>query len=105
MKTNFDIKDLARNFLSLTNMEGRQEYELFKLYWMMTHGYTLQNLVNELTILQWEDLENIDITTTPVNELLIEFEKTRGFGLFKEIYPTFEEWKKIKNTLSVEKNV
>lgn len=54
------------------------EYEKYKLQWMLDHGYTLRDLINELQDVQneyfWEDGENPDVSF-----VMCQFENGCGF--------------------------
>ena len=67
-------------------------YEKYQLQWMMNHGHSLSELIQELTDMQFEDPEDSDRISTPVNELFQEWEFDRGFG--SEIWVCEKEWEK-----------
>ena len=73
----------------------KQEYELFKLQWMIDHGYTLRSLMDELDRYSAEEMSEfldgnvIDLDLNPSN-IFSEWESERGFN--GNIYPCFEEW-------------
>lgn len=66
------------------------EYERFKLQWMLDHGYSLSDLMRELQALQHDDPEDSDRISIPVTELFKEWESDSGFG--SEIWPCKAEW-------------
>lgn len=68
------------------------DYEKFQLKWMIDHGHSLRELMEELQSLQYEDPEDSDRISTPITELFQEFEADRGFG--SEIWPCEEEYEK-----------
>lgn len=68
------------------------DYEKFQLKWMIDHGHSLRELMEELQSLQYEDPEDSDRISTPITELFQEFEADTGFG--SEIWPCEEEYEK-----------
>lgn len=57
-------------------------YEKYKLDWMLHHGYTLTDLMNEL--------ESLRDDTDPINLLFIFWEEEYGFG--SEIWVCYQEF-------------
>lgn len=68
-KTDMDIKKIA--------------YEKYKLDWMLKHGYTLTDLMDELNSMQEESEDT-------VSQLFIDWEY--GFGFRGEIWACFNEF-------------
>lgn len=66
------------------------DYEKFQLQWMIDHGHSLRELVEELQSLQYDDPEDSDRISTPITELFEEWEQDRGFG--SEIWPCEAEY-------------
>ena len=66
------------------------DYEKFQLQWMIDHGHSLHELMEELQSLQYEDPEDSDRISTPITELFAEWEAERGFG--SEIWPCEAEY-------------
>ena len=66
------------------------DYEKFQLQWMLDHGHSLRELMEELQSLQYDDPEDSDRISTPIQELFQEWEQDRGFG--SEIWPCEAEW-------------
>lgn len=69
--------------------EKQKAYERFKLQWMLDHGYTLTDLVEELDRIR-EDYD-------PDESFLSIFESwefDQGFG--SEIWPCYDEWLECK---------
>lgn len=64
------------------------DYEMYKLEWMIAHGYTLYDLMSELTAYQSSLPENTEI---PVLKLFEDWEKNIGFGSC--IWACEEEWR------------
>ena len=94
MSTNFNFNDSING--------NSNKYEYYKLAWMIAHGYTLSGLMRELTDMQFEDPEDSDRITTPINELFEEWEAERGFG--SEIWPCKAEWAQTKGEGLEDKN-
>jgi hypothetical protein len=67
------------------------DYQKYQLQWMIDHGYGLNDLMQELRALQYDDPEDSDRISTPTTELFCEWEFDRGFG--SEIWACEEEWK------------
>lgn len=66
------------------------EYEKYQLEWMLAHGHSLRELIDELTELQYDDPEDSDQISTPVADLFARWEQDRGFG--SEIWACEAEW-------------
>lgn len=66
------------------------DYQKYQLEWMISHGFSLQNLIAELTQLQYDDPEDSDMISTPVSELFNKWETDIGFG--SEIWACENEW-------------
>lgn len=66
-------------------------YQKYQLQWMIDHGYSLQDLMRELTDLQFGDPEDSDQISTPISDLFDEWEADIGFG--SEIWACEAEWK------------
>ena len=49
-------------------------YQKYQLEWMIAHGYSLQDLMQALTEHQYDDPEDSDRISTPINELFAEWE-------------------------------
>lgn len=62
----------------------RQRYELFKLEWMISHGYTLQDLIDELNCCEGFD------TDKALHFIYNDWENNVGFG--GSIWPCYQEW-------------
>ena len=67
------------------------EYQKYQLEWMLVHGYSLQDLVSALTMYQYDDPEDSDRISTPIDELFDEWEQDVGFG--SEIWACEDEWR------------
>lgn len=67
------------------------DYQKYQLQWMIDHGYGLNDLMQELRALQYDDPEDSDRISTPTTELFCEWESDREFG--SEIWACEEEWK------------
>ena len=67
-------------------MDGQEKaYEQFKLQWMLNHGYTLKDLVDEI-----EKIREVDDPDTTLQTIFDDWEY--GFGFGSEIWPCFEEF-------------
>ena len=66
------------------------DYEKYQLEWMISNGYSLRGLMEELAKLQCDDPEDHEQTSTPVSELFAQWESDVGFG--SEIWACEEEW-------------
>lgn len=69
-------------------MTGYQKYQLL---WMIDHGYSLYDLITELTSFQYDDPEDSDRISTPISELFDQWVDDVGFG--SEIWACESEWK------------
>lgn len=65
-------------------------YEAYQLHWMIEHGYSIQQLMDALTEFQYDDPEDSDRISTPINELFAEWENDSGFN--SEIWICEAEW-------------
>lgn len=61
------------------------EYERYKLLWMLAHGYSLRDLMDQLFWLQDKDSEDI-------RDVFYDWQCECGFG--GEIWACREEWKR-----------
>lgn len=84
------LKHEAMGYIKL-----KQEYELFKLQWMIDHGYTLRSLMDWLDrylaeeMSEFLDGNDIDLDLNP-SSIFSRWESESGFN--GNIYPCFEEW-------------
>ena len=67
------------------------EYQKYQLQWMINHGYSLDDLIQELANMQYDDPEDSDRISTPISELYDEWIMDVGFG--SEIWVCEDEWK------------
>ena len=67
------------------------EYEQYQLQWMISHGYSLRDLMEALTDMQFGDPEDSDRISTPISELFNEWAAEIGFG--SEIWACEAEWR------------
>ncbi len=67
------------------------DYEKYQLKWMIDHGYSLKDLMNELSSFQYEYPEDTERIATPIDQLFAEWEADVGFG--SEIWACKEEWR------------
>lgn len=69
-------------------------YEKCQLQWLIYHGYSLKNLMTELTRLQYEDPEDAERISTPIDQLFDEWVADIGFS--SEIWACEKEWRDCK---------
>lgn len=65
-------------------------YQKYQLQWMIDHGYSLDDLIQELTSMQYDDPEDSDRISTPISELYGEWVMDVGLG--SEIWVCEGEW-------------
>lgn len=71
--------------------EGAMDaYQKYQLEWMLSHGYSLQDLIQALTEYQYEDPEDSDRISTPISAIFAEWEQDVGFN--SEIWACKAEW-------------
>lgn len=70
-------------------------YQEYQLHWMLEHGYSLQDVIQALTQLQYDDPEDSDRISTPVSQLYDEWEQDIGFG--SEIWACEAEWRETES--------
>ena len=76
------------------------KYQKYQLQWMIDHGYSIQDLIRELTELQFEDPEDSDRISTPISELFNEWEHDVGFG--SNIWACEDEWRDVEGNMKKE---
>lgn len=76
-------------------------YEKYQLQWMISHGYSIQDLIKELQELQYEDPENGDMNATPISELFDVWVTDIGFG--SEIWACEAEWSECEGSEQTKK--
>ena len=69
---------------SATKKTARKRWEEFKLEWMLDHGYTIADIINEVSKVLDDDP---DLT---LQEAFETWEDEYGFNY--ELWPCFEEW-------------
>ena len=67
-----------------------KKYQKYQLKWMIDHDYSLDDLVDALTELQYSDPEDSDQISTPVSDLFDQFVNDVGFD--SEIWACEDEW-------------
>ena len=65
-------------------------HEMYKLWWMIEHGHTLTELMQELKEVQYFDPDDTCQISTPVDELFLQWEEEYGFG--GELWPCLGEF-------------
>lgn len=68
----------------------RRAYEKYKLDWMIRHGYSLRDLMEELATVQYRDPEDSDQITEPVDKIFEAWEAEFGFN--GELWVCYEEF-------------
>lgn len=66
------------------------DYEEYQLQWMIDHRFSLKDLMDKLTQLQYDNPEDGDRISTPIDEIFDEWEQ--DFGFDSEIWACEEEW-------------
>ena len=69
--------------------DPRQAYEIFKLQWMIDHGYSIPDLIAQLEAMVEED-ENESGIRTGLQSLLQDWEF--GIGFDGSIWPCYQEF-------------
>lgn len=72
-------------------------YQKYQLQWMIDHDYSLDDLMSELSGMQYEDPEDSDRIATPIDELFDEWQTDIGFG--SEIWACEEEWQECEGQI------
>lgn len=78
-----------------TPTEAMDPYHKYQLEWMIAHSFSLQDLIQALTDYQYNDPEDSDRISTPINELFAEWEQEIGFD--SEIWACKAEWQDCEN--------
>ena len=68
-----------------SKVDFEKEYERFKLRWMLDHGFTLKDLIQELDKLREESDPDESLES-----IFADWEFNCGFG--SEIWPCFQEY-------------
>lgn len=71
--------------------DATEEYELYKLEWLIENGYTLAEFLQSLTDYAVCLGKEKELLNSP-DDFLAEWEACSGFGYTGEIYGTYEEW-------------
>ena len=88
------VRKIENNHINRLMKEAgspEKAYEMYRLWWMIEHGFTLTDLMQELGQLQYSDPEDSDRITTPVRELFAEWESDVGFGS-GSVWPCYNEF-------------
>lgn len=67
-------------------------YEQYQLQWMIDHGYSLKNLMDELT-----EYQKMGDFADPVSDIFHDWEKEWGFG--SEIWACEKEWQECEQRI------
>ena len=95
-KAGYEVEEysaVAMNYIKL-----KQEYETFKLKWMINHGYTLYDLMESLERYTRDEIErffqrkekHFDELDINITTIFPKWELECGFN--GSVYPCFEEW-------------
>lgn len=68
------------------------KYERYRLLWMLAHGYSIKDLIRELTEKQYADPEDSDYISNGIDNIFADWEYDTGFG--GEIWACREEWER-----------
>ena len=69
--------------------DPKQAYEIYRLQWMMDHGFTIQDLIRNLDSMIEEDA-NESGESTGLQSLFQDWEF--GIGFDSEIWPCYQEF-------------
>lgn len=58
----------------------KKAYEKYRLHWMIQHGYSLSDLMDALAEHQYNDPEDTDLISEPVNKIFENWEFEDGFN-------------------------
>ena len=77
----------------MTTNKSKEEYEKFKLQWMMNHGYTLEDFVEKIAYVIDTQLT---VEGNPYNWLFEAYEIFENEMCFdiNNMYPSYSEWSK-----------
>lgn len=77
----------------MTTNKSKEEYEKFKLQWMMNHGYTLEDFIEKIAYVIDTELT---VGENPYNLLFEAYEIFENEMSFDEnnMYPSYSEWSK-----------
>ena len=67
-------------------------YQKYQLQWMIDHGFSIQDLIQGLTDLQYDDPEDSNQISTPVSELFEQWEFGIGFAS-GSLWACEQEWR------------
>lgn len=80
LNTELFPEDNKKSKIQTNEIYHMSEYEKYKLQWMIDHNHSISSLITELKNMQYDDPEDSDRISTPIDELFNEFENDRGFG-------------------------
>lgn len=69
--------------------DPKQTYEIFRLQWMIDHGFTIPDLILHLESMLEEDMDGADIRT---NLLSLFADWEFGIGFHGAIWPCYQEF-------------
>lgn len=80
---------LCNNTENSLARDPKKAYEIFQLQWMLDHGYSIRDLIDQLEVMAEED-ENKSGVRTDLQSLLQDWEY--GFGFDGSIWPCYQEF-------------
>lgn len=80
--------------LKIKTSDRLTPYEAYQLRWMLEHGHSLANLIDELTGYQFADPEDSDAISDPISETFDGWERDVGFE--GEIWACEEEFNEVE---------
>lgn len=84
--------------------ENWRDYQNFKLEWMLSHGYTLEDLFKKIAKIMEEELTIEGNPLVLLDEAFEIFEKEEGFSR-SEIWPCYSEWLNEEKVLDDEETI
>ena len=63
-----------------------KEYEKYRLEWMLSHGYSLSDLINRLEVYMFDNTDPNDT----LNDIFDKWEYDSGFN--GELWACYDEW-------------
>ena len=73
-----------------SELKARKAYEIFKLQWMINHGFSLNDLMECMDIMVHEDISASGVRTS-MQSLFEDWEFGVGFA-YGQVWPCFEEF-------------
>lgn len=73
-----------------SELKARKAYEIFKLQWMINHGFSLSDLMESMDIMVHEEISASGVRTS-MQSLFEDWEFGVGFA-YGQVWPCFEEF-------------